>query len=83
MLTSPPSPLACTLDFASFDQYGRKVFVPDGNVMTEVVLALRIKNEVESAQPPSYDPYTCKVLLDYMNECLDIAGPKTLGSSIW
>ena len=30
----------------------------------------------------SYDPYTCKVRESFFYECLDIASPKTLGSSI-
>merc|ERR1719424_1978933 len=48
----------------------------------EVVTMLRIMDGVKNAQPPSYDPYTCEVLQHYFYECLDIAGPKTLGSSI-
>ena len=41
---------------------------------------LRLKDDIADAG--NYDPYTCKVLDSFFYECLDIASPKTLSSSI-
>ena len=52
----------------------------DGNLQMEIVAALRLVEDVNGAN--SYDPYTCQVRNSFFYECLDIAGPKTLSSSI-
>ena len=52
----------------------------DGNLQMEIVAALRLIEDVNEAN--SYDPYTCKVRDSFFYECLDIASPKTLSSSI-
>ena len=46
----------------------------------EFVVMLRLKEDTATAG--SYDPYTCKVREDFFYECLDIASPMTLSSSI-
>ena len=46
----------------------------------EFVAALRLIDDIPEAN--SYDPYTCQVRDSFFYECLDIASPKTLSSSI-
>ena len=46
----------------------------------ELIAALRLIEDIPEAN--SYDPYTCQVRESFFYECLDIASPKTLGSSI-
>ena len=76
----PPSPFSCTLDFLSADAYGNLVQGSDGDLQMELVAALRLIEDIPEAN--SYDPYTCKVRDSFFYECLDIASPKTLSSSI-
>ena len=49
-------------------------------MLLEIVAALRLVEDVPDAN--SYDSYTCKVRDSFFYECLDIASPKTLSSSI-
>ena len=49
-------------------------------MLLEIVTALRLVEDIPEAN--SYDPYTCKVRDSFFYECLDIASPKTLSSSI-
>ena len=49
-------------------------------MLMEIVTALRLVEDIPEAN--SYDPYTCKVRDSFFYECLDIASPKTLSSSI-
>jgi len=76
----PPSPFECRLDFLSADPYGNPIYGSDGNLNMEFVMILRLKEDTASAG--SYDPYTCKVRDYFFYECLDIASPQTLSSSI-
>ena len=76
----PPSPFDCRLDFLSADPYGNPIYGSDGNLNMEFVVILRLKED--TADAGSYDPYTCKVRDSFFYECLDIASPKTLSSSI-
>ena len=76
----PPLPFACTLDFLTSDAYGNLVHGSDGDLQMELVAALRLIEDIPEAN--SYDPYTCKVRDSFFYECLDIASPKTLSSSI-
>ena len=76
----PPSPFSCTLDFLSADAYGNLVHESDGNILQEIVAALQLVEDVPETN--SYDPYTCKVRDSFFYECLDIASPRTLSSSI-
>ena len=46
----------------------------------EMIAALRLIEDIPEAN--SYDPYTCQVRDSFFYECLDIASPKTLSSSI-
>eukprot|EP00964_Phaeocystis_antarctica_P078911 scaffold49105_cov64-Phaeocystis_antarctica.AAC.1 len=46
----------------------------------EIVAALRLIEDIPEVN--SYDPYTCQVRDSFFYECLDIASPKTLSSSI-
>ena len=46
----------------------------------EIVVALRIAED--SAAANNYDNYTCRVIENSFHECLDIASPRTLSSSI-
>ena len=52
----------------------------DGNILQEIVAALQLVEDVPETN--SYDPYTCKVRDSFFYECLDIASPRTLSSSI-
>ena len=49
-------------------------------MLVEIVTALRLAEDISEAN--SYYPYTCKVRDSFFYECLDIASPKTLSSSI-
>jgi hypothetical protein len=68
------------LDFLTSDRYGNLVHGSDGDLQMELVAALRLIEDIPEAN--SYDPYTCKVRDSFFYECLDIASPKTLSSSI-
>ena len=46
----------------------------------EMIAALRLIEDIPEAN--SYDPYTCQVRDSFFYECLDIASPKTLSSSV-
>ena len=62
------------------DANGNLVQGSDGTIQMEIIAALRLVEDVPEAN--SYDPYTCKVRDSFFYECLDIASPKTLSSSI-
>ena len=74
-----PPPLGCTLDFARTTLDGEPEEGKDGNLVTEFVMMERLWQE--STLLNTYDPYTCAVKLKPFLECLDIAGPRTLGSA--
>ena len=76
----PPAPFDCKLDFLTADVNGNLIQGTDDNLLLELVAALRLVDHISEAN--SYDPYTCKVRNSFFYECLDIASPKTLSSSI-
>ena len=76
----PPAPFDCKLDFLTAEPNGNLIHGTDDNLLLEVVAALRLVDHISETN--SYDPYTCKVRKSFFYECLDIASPKTLSSSI-
>lgn len=72
--------MQCTLDFVTSDLYGTPTQGSDGNILMEFVLMERLW--ADSSGQDSYDPYTCAVNSALFLECLDIAGPRTLGNSL-
>eukprot|EP00964_Phaeocystis_antarctica_P132957 scaffold97120_cov82-Phaeocystis_antarctica.AAC.1 len=76
----PSSPFSCKLDFLKSDAYGNVVQGSDGDLQMEMIAALRLIEDIPEAN--SYDPYTCQVRDSAFYECLDIASPRTLSSSI-
>ena len=76
----PLAPFACKLDFLTAEVNGNMIQGTDNNLLLEVVATLQLVDRISETN--SYDPYTCKVRESFFYECLDIASPKTLSSSI-
>ena len=76
----PPAPFDCKLDFLTAEVDGNMIQGTDNNLLLEVVATLQLVDRISETN--SYDPYTCKVRESFFYECLDIASPKTLSSSI-
>lgn len=70
---SPPPAIGCMLDFASLGPGGDDDFrfTPDNTLLAEFVMMLKVWKA--SLADGSHDPFTCRVKLDPMFECLDIA----------
>ena len=69
----------CRLDTLQWDNYGRTIEGPDGNLLAEYKM---MENYLlDTSLSNSFDSYTCAVAHQAFLECLDIASARTLSGS--